>query len=161
RRLPRPPAVEHQGFVECVRDIVGRLANLGDVLGIRRGKYDVTMKILLAGPRGFCAGVNMAIDTLDLAIQLYGTPIYVYHEIVHNRHVVDRFRGQGAVFVNDLTEVPEGSRLLFSAHGISPEVRRLARERRLQTIDATCPLVTKVHLEALRFARQGYTILLV
>ncbi len=119
------------------------------------------MKILLAGPRGFCAGVNMAIDTLDLAIQLYGTPIYVYHEIVHNRHVVDRFRGQGAVFVNDLAEVPEGSRLLFSAHGVSPEVRRVARERRLQTIDATCPLVTKVHLEALRFARQGYTILLV
>jgi 4-hydroxy-3-methylbut-2-en-1-yl diphosphate reductase len=119
------------------------------------------MKILLAGPRGFCAGVNMAIDTLDLAIQLYGTPIYVYHEIVHNRHVVDRFRGQGAVFVNDLAEVPEGSRLLFSAHGVSPEVRRVARARRLQTIDATCPLVTKVHLEALRFARQGYTILLV
>ena len=119
------------------------------------------MKILLAGPRGFCAGVNMAIDTLDLAIQLYGTPIYVYHEIVHNRHVVDRFRGQGAVFVDDLAEVPDGSRLLFSAHGVSPEVRRVARERRFQTIDATCPLVTKVHLEALRFARQGYTILLV
>jgi 4-hydroxy-3-methylbut-2-enyl diphosphate reductase len=119
------------------------------------------MRILLAGPRGFCAGVNMAIDTLDLAIQLYGTPIYVYHEIVHNRHVVDRFRGQGAVFVDDLNEVPERSRLLFSAHGVSPEVRRVAAERRLETIDATCPLVTKVHLEALRFARQGYTILLV
>jgi len=119
------------------------------------------MKIILAGPRGFCAGVNMAIDTLDLAIQLYGTPIYVYHEIVHNRHVVDRFRGQGAVFVDDLTEVPEGSRLLFSAHGVSPEVRRMASQRQLRTIDATCPLVTKVHLEALRFARQGYTILLV
>jgi 4-hydroxy-3-methylbut-2-en-1-yl diphosphate reductase len=119
------------------------------------------MKILLAGPRGFCAGVNMAIDTLDLAIQLYGTPIYVYHEIVHNRHVVDRFRAQGAVFVDDLNEVPEGSRLLFSAHGVSPDVRRIARERRLETIDATCPLVTKVHLEALRFARQGFKILLV
>jgi 4-hydroxy-3-methylbut-2-enyl diphosphate reductase len=119
------------------------------------------MKILLAGPRGFCAGVNMAIDTLDLSIQLYGTPIYVYHEIVHNRHVVERFRAQGAVFVNQLSEVPEGSRLLFSAHGVSPEVRRVAAERRLKTIDATCPLVTKVHLEALRFARQGYKILLV
>ncbi len=119
------------------------------------------MKILLAGPRGFCAGVNMAIDTLDLSIQLYGTPIYVYHEIVHNRHVVERFRAEGAVFVDHLTEVPEGSRLLFSAHGVSPEVRRIAAERRLKTIDATCPLVTKVHLEALRFARQGYTILLV
>ena len=119
------------------------------------------MRILLAAPRGFCAGVNMAIDTLDLSIQLYGTPIYVYHEIVHNRHVVERFRGQGAVFVDDLAAVPEGSRLLFSAHGISPEVRRTAAERRLKTIDATCPLVTKVHLEALKFARQGYTILLV
>jgi 4-hydroxy-3-methylbut-2-en-1-yl diphosphate reductase len=119
------------------------------------------MKILLAGPRGFCAGVNMAIDTLDLSIQLYGTPIYVYHEIVHNRHVVERFRAEGAVFVDHLSEVPEGSRLLFSAHGVSPEVRRIASERRLKTIDATCPLVTKVHLEALRFARQGYKILLV
>jgi 4-hydroxy-3-methylbut-2-en-1-yl diphosphate reductase len=119
------------------------------------------MKILLAGPRGFCAGVNMAIDTLDLSIQLYGTPIYVYHEIVHNRHVVERFRAQGAVFVDHLTDVPEESRLLFSAHGVSPDVRRLAAERRLKTIDATCPLVTKVHLEAVRFARQGYKILLV
>lgn len=119
------------------------------------------MKILLAGPRGFCAGVNMAIDTLDLSIQLYGTPIYVYHEIVHNRHVVERFRAEGAVFVDQLSEVPEGSRLLFSAHGVSSEVRRVAAERRLKTIDATCPLVTKVHLEALRFARQGYKILLV
>jgi 4-hydroxy-3-methylbut-2-enyl diphosphate reductase len=119
------------------------------------------MRILLAAPRGFCAGVNMAIDTLDLSIQLYGTPIYVYHEIVHNRHVVERFRGQGAMFVDDLAEVPEGSRLLFSAHGVSPEVRRTAAERQLKTIDATCPLVTKVHLEALKFARQGYKILLV
>jgi 4-hydroxy-3-methylbut-2-enyl diphosphate reductase len=119
------------------------------------------MRILLAAPRGFCAGVNMAIDTLDLSIQLYGTPVYVYHEIVHNRHVVERFRGQGAVFVDDLSQVPEGSRLLFSAHGVSPEVRRVATERRLKTIDATCPLVTKVHLEALKFARQGCTILLV
>ncbi len=119
------------------------------------------MKILLAGPRGFCAGVNMAIDTLDQAIQLFGTPIYVFHEIVHNRFVVERFRSQGAVFVDDLAEVPEGSRLLFSAHGISPQVRVTARERKLQAIDATCPLVTKVHLEAVRFARQGYTILLI
>ena len=119
------------------------------------------MKILLASPRGFCAGVNMAIEALDLAIQRFGTPIYVFHEIVHNRYVVERFRGQGAVFVDDLAAVPEGSRLLFSAHGVAPEVRRLAAERRLRTIDATCPLVTKVHLEALRFARQGYTIVLI
>ncbi len=119
------------------------------------------MKILLASPRGFCAGVNMAIETLDLAIQRFGTPIYVYHEIVHNRYVVERFRGQGAVFVDDLNEVPEEARLLFSAHGVSPEVRQLAKSRRLRTIDATCPLVTKVHLEAIRFARQGYKILLI
>lgn len=119
------------------------------------------MKILLAAPRGFCAGVNMAIDTLDQAIGLFGTPIYVFHEIVHNRFVVERFRGQGAIFVDDLAEVPEGSRLLFSAHGVSPEVRATARQRNLRPIDATCPLVTKVHLEAVRFARQGYKILLI
>jgi len=119
------------------------------------------MKILLASPRGFCAGVNMAIDTLDQAIRLFGTPIYVFHEIVHNRYVVERFRREGAVFVDDLAEVPEGSRLLFSAHGVSPEVRAIAARRKLKTIDATCPLVTKVHLEAIRFARLGYKILLI
>jgi 4-hydroxy-3-methylbut-2-enyl diphosphate reductase len=119
------------------------------------------MKILLASPRGFCAGVNMAIDTLDQAIRLFGTPIYVFHEIVHNRYVVERFRREGAVFVDDLAEVPEGSRLLFSAHGVSPEVRAIAVRRKLKAIDATCPLVTKVHLEAIRFARLGYKILLI
>ena len=119
------------------------------------------MKILLASPRGFCAGVNMAIDTLECSLELFGTPLYVFHEIVHNTHVVERFRNRGAVFVDDLDEVPEESRLLFSAHGISPEVRAKAAARRLKTIDATCPLVTKVHLEAIRFARQGYKILLV
>ncbi len=119
------------------------------------------MKILLASPRGFCAGVNMAIDTLDLSIRLFGAPIYVYHEIVHNRHVVTRFRDQGAVFVDDLNAVPEGARLLFSAHGVSPAIREQAVARRLKTIDATCPLVTKVHLEAIRFAQQGYKIVLI
>ena len=119
------------------------------------------MKILLANPRGFCAGVNMAIDSLDLAIEAFGTPVYVYHEIVHNKHVVDRFCAEGAVFVDDLREVPEGATLLFSAHGVSPEIRALARERGLKAIDATCPLVTKVHLEALRFAREGYVIFLI
>ncbi|MDX1948123.1 MAG: 4-hydroxy-3-methylbut-2-enyl diphosphate reductase [Pirellulaceae bacterium] len=119
------------------------------------------MKILLAAPRGFCAGVNMAIESLDLAIRAFGTPIYVYHEIVHNQYVVDTFRAKGAVFVDRLEEVPPGSTLLFSAHGVSPEVRRLARERKLTAIDATCPLVTKVHLEAIRYAREGYTILLI
>jgi 4-hydroxy-3-methylbut-2-enyl diphosphate reductase len=119
------------------------------------------MKILLAAPRGFCAGVNMAIESLDLAIQAFGTPVYVYHEIVHNKYVVDTFRAKGAIFVESLEQVPVGSTLLFSAHGVSPEVRRLARERKLYAIDATCPLVTKVHLEAIRYAKEGYTILLI
>jgi 4-hydroxy-3-methylbut-2-enyl diphosphate reductase len=119
------------------------------------------MKVILAAPRGFCAGVNMAIESLDLAIRAFGTPIYVYHEIVHNKYVVDTFRGKGAVFVDDLNDVPAGATLLFSAHGVSPEIRRIARERKLRAIDATCPLVTKVHIEAVRFARERYTILLI
>lgn len=119
------------------------------------------MKILLAAPRGFCAGVNMAIESLELALNAFGAPIYVYHEIVHNKYVVETFRDKGAVFVNDLNEVPEGSNLLFSAHGVSPEIRRVARERKLYAIDATCPLVTKVHLEAVRYAKEKYTILLI
>jgi 4-hydroxy-3-methylbut-2-enyl diphosphate reductase len=119
------------------------------------------MRVLLASPRGFCAGVNMAIDALDLAIQSLPPPIYVYHEIVHNKYVVNRFREQGVVFVDELTDVPAGSTLLFSAHGVSPEIRRMARDRKLRAIDATCPLVTKVHLEAIKYANQGYTILLI
>jgi len=108
------------------------------------------MKITLASPRGFCAGVNMAIDSLELALEAFGPPVYVYHEIVHNKFVVETFNDKGAVFVNDLAEVPPGSNLLFSAHGVSPEIRRTARERELTAIDATCPLVTKVHLEAVK-----------
>ena len=119
------------------------------------------MKIILASPRGFCAGVNMAIETLELAIRHFGTPIYVYHEIVHNKHVVERFRAEGAVFVEHLAEVPEGATLLYSAHGVSPEIRNISAQRRLKTIDATCPLVIKVHLEAIRFAKDGYTIVLI
>ena len=119
------------------------------------------MRILLASPRGFCAGVNMAIECLELTLQTCGAPIYVFHEIVHNKHVVERFRHKGVVFVNDLAEVPEGSTLLFSAHGVSPEIRRVAKERKLQAIDATCPLVTKVHLEAIKYAKEGYTIVLI
>jgi len=119
------------------------------------------MKIILANPRGFCAGVNMAIECLDEAIRRFSSNIYVYHEIVHNRYVVDRFTKQGVTFVNEVSEVPEGSLLLYSAHGVSPEVRNQARERKLHTIDATCPLVTKVHLEAIRFARAGYHIVLI
>jgi len=119
------------------------------------------MKILLAGPRGFCAGVNMAIETLETAIRIHGTPVYVFHEIVHNKHVVDRFVREGAVFVDRVEEVPEGAVLLFSAHGVAPEVRAVAAERRLLAIDATCPLVTKVHLEAIKYAKGGYRIVLI
>ncbi|MGI9456443.1 MAG: 4-hydroxy-3-methylbut-2-enyl diphosphate reductase [Aeoliella sp.] len=119
------------------------------------------MKVLLASPRGFCAGVNMAIDSLELALQSLGPPIYVYHEIVHNKFVVTRFRDKGVKFVDALDEVPIGATLLFSAHGVSPEVRQLARERDLHAIDATCPLVTKVHLEAVKYAKLGYTIFLI
>src|SRR5438067_5709304 len=119
------------------------------------------MKIILANPRGFCAGVNMAIESLDRALELYGTPLYVYHEIVHNRPVVERFRKRGLVFVDDVSEIPAGATVLYSAHGVAPALRASAGERNLRAIDATCPLVTKVHLEAGRFAREGYTILLI
>lgn len=119
------------------------------------------MKIVLAQPRGFCAGVNMAVTALETALRFYGAPFYVYHEIVHNKHIVERFRDQGVVFVEDISEVPSGSRLMYSAHGISPEVQQAATERGLQVIDATCPLVRKVHWQAVKFAQQDYTIVLV
>src|SRR5215212_6904256 len=119
------------------------------------------MKVILANPRGFCAGVNMAIECVDEVLRLRGAPVYVYHEIVHNKHVVDDFKSRGVTFVNQVSEVPEGSILVYSAHGISPAVREEARRRRLQEIDATCPLVTKVHMEVLRYARDGYTIIFV
>lgn len=119
------------------------------------------MKIKLANPRGFCAGVNMAIECLDEAIKRFGSNIYVYHEIVHNKYVVERFIQQGVKFVDHVDEVPNDSILLYSAHGVSPEVRKASAERGLKTIDATCPLVTKVHLEAIRYARGGYNIVLI
>ena len=118
-------------------------------------------KIILLRPRGFCAGVVRAIDVVKIVLNLYGAPIYVRKEIVHNRHVVDELRAAGAIFVEELSEVPEGARVIFSAHGVSPAVRIEARERNLQVIDATCPLVTKVHLEAVKFAREAYTIILI
>jgi len=119
------------------------------------------MKVLLANPRGFCAGVNMAIECLEAAIERFGPSIYVYHEIVHNKYVVDRFTQQGVQFVDAIEDVPEESILLFSAHGVSPEIREQSAKRRLKTVDATCPLVTKVHLEAIRYARDGYNIILI
>jgi 4-hydroxy-3-methylbut-2-enyl diphosphate reductase len=119
------------------------------------------MKILLANPRGFCAGVNMAIDCVERVLRLKGPPIYVYHEIVHNRHVVERLVTKGVVFVNSIADVPVGATVVYSAHGVSPEVRRQSQGRDLVEVDATCPLVTKVHLEALRYAKQKFTIVLI
>ena len=119
------------------------------------------MKIILANPRGFCAGVNMAIECVDQVLKHYGAPVYVYHEIVHNKHVVDDFVSRGVTFVNSIDEVPPGCTVVYSAHGVSPEIRRTSRERNLIEIDATCPLVTKVHSEVKVFARKGYTIIFI
>ena len=119
------------------------------------------MEIVLASPRGYCAGVDRAIDVVTIALDLYGPPVYVRHEIVHNRHVVESLRRKGAIFVDELSGVPAGSTLVFSAHGVAPAVRAEAKARGLRPIDATCPLVTKVHLEALRFAKAGYQIALI
>jgi len=118
-------------------------------------------KLLLAAPRGYCAGVDRAVQTVERALEIYGAPVYVRKEIVHNKHVVARLRERGAIFVDEQTEVPEGAVCVFSAHGIAPSVRAGAEERGLRTIDATCPLVTKVHREAVRFAADGYTIVLI
>ena len=112
-------------------------------------------------PRGFCAGVVRAVDIVELALETFGRPVYVHHEIVHNRYVVDQLRRRGAIFVEAIAEVPVGSVLVFSAHGVPPRVRAEAKERNLKVIDATCPLVTKVHLEALKFAREGRTLILI
>lgn len=119
------------------------------------------MNILLANPRGFCAGVNMAIDCVNQVLELKGPPIYVFHEIVHNKHVVEDFERRGVTFVDDIDEVPPGGVVIYSAHGISPAVRNQSKDRNLVEIDATCPLVTKVHLEVLRFAKEGYKIIFV
>ncbi len=117
--------------------------------------------VLLADPRGYCAGVDRAVITVEKALDLYGAPVYVRKEIVHNKHVVNNLRDRGAIFVEELDEVPEGATVVFSAHGVSPMVHEEAAERSLKTIDATCPLVTKVHHEARRFASEGYSILLI
>lgn len=120
------------------------------------------MRLILVNPRGFCAGVRMAIDVVDQVIDLYpGRDVYVYHEIVHNKHVVGRLKGRGARFVDHIEDIPAGAIVVFSAHGVSPAVRQAAKSRNLIAIDATCPLVTKVHAEAVRYARQGFQILLI
>ena len=117
--------------------------------------------MLLASPRGFCAGVDRAITIVEKALEIYGAPIYVQHEIVHNKHVVQRLRDDGAVFVENVDEIPEGSHVIYSAHGVAPEVRQRAEKRNLKVIDATCPLVTKVHGEAKRYAEKKHTIILI
>ena len=119
------------------------------------------MKLYLSKPRGFCAGVERAIETVEKALELWGAPIFVKHEIVHNRYVVDDLRSKGAIFIEDINDVPMGSRLIYSAHGVSPEIRRQAAERNLIEIDATCGLVTRVHSAVKRFANQGYKIVLI
>jgi len=119
------------------------------------------MKIILANPRGFCAGVDRAIDIVERAITLFGAPIHVRHEVVHNRYVVERLRGMGAVFVEELHEVPDGATVIFSAHGVSKAVEEEAKRRGLTVFDATCPLVTKVHMEVRRYAREGRDVILI
>jgi 4-hydroxy-3-methylbut-2-enyl diphosphate reductase len=118
-------------------------------------------RVVLAAPRGFCAGVVRAIEIVNTVLQLLPPPIYVRKEIVHNRFVVEHFKQRGVIFVNELDEVPDGATVIFSAHGVSPAVREMARKKNLRVIDATCPLVTKVHLEAIRFAQEGYSIILI
>jgi 4-hydroxy-3-methylbut-2-enyl diphosphate reductase len=122
---------------------------------------NTVQKLLLAAPRGYCAGVDRAVQTVERALAIHGAPVYVRKEIVHNKHVVEQLRQRGAIFVDEQTEVPEGSVCVFSAHGVAPSVRAGAEQRGLTTIDATCPLVTKVHREAVRFAEEGYTVVLV
>ena len=120
-----------------------------------------SLEVLLASPRGFCAGVDRAITIVEKALEKFGPPIYVRHEIVHNRHVVSRLREKGVIFVDELAQVPEGAHAIFSAHGVSPQVREQALERNLEVLDATCPLVTKVHVEAKRYAQKEFIILLI
>ena len=120
-----------------------------------------TGKVLLAAPRGYCAGVDRAVVTVEKALEVHGAPVYVRKQIVHNKHVVETLEKRGVIFVEELSEVPEGSLVVFSAHGVSPAVHEQAKERNLKTIDATCPLVTKVHNEAKRFAKDGYKIIFI
>ena len=124
-------------------------------------KLSDSIELLLASPRGFCAGVDRAITIVEKALQKYGSPIYVQHEIVHNKHVVQRLQERGAIFVENINEIPLGSRAIYSAHGVSPVVRKIAERRKLNVLDATCPLVTKVHGEAQRYAQKDFTIILI
>ncbi len=153
------------GWGKIVRFREKKLANLTQIQGTKNGRDNgekTGQKTLVrVRPRGFCAGVVRAVDIVELALEAYGAPVYVHHEIVHNRYVVDQLRRRGAIFVESIGEVPKGAVLVFSAHGVPPRVRQEADERALRVIDATCPLVTKVHLEALKFAREGRTLILI
>jgi 4-hydroxy-3-methylbut-2-enyl diphosphate reductase len=130
-------------------------------MGVTAPPINAPKRVLLAAPRGYCAGVDRAVQTVEKALDMHGPPVYVRKEIVHNKHVVEQLAERGAIFVEEETEVPEGALVVFSAHGVAPTVHANAATRRLQTIDATCPLVTKVHVEARKFAEQGYTIVLI
>ncbi len=143
----------------AVRRLAPMTTDLGTPLVLSPG--DAEKAVLLAAPRGYCAGVDRAVVTVEKALDLYGAPVYVRKQIVHNKHVVSDLESRGAIFVEELDEVPAGQTVVFSAHGVSPEVHRQAEERELKTIDATCPLVTKVHHEAKRFAGDDYDILLI
>ncbi len=162
------PRMLHLGWFNSVRYWVER-GILGDVTTTTLDHVDVagsgtetkTKRVLLLKPRGFCAGVVRAIDIVQIALETFGAPIYVRKEIVHNSYVVTDLAKKGAIFVNELDEVPEGARVIYSAHGVSPAVRERARERGLKVVDATCPLVTKVHVEAIKFAKQGYSLVLI
>ena len=134
---------------------------MGAVSTAQANRPNTVQKLLLASPRGYCAGVDRAVQTVEQALELHGPPVYVRKEIVHNKHVVAQLRERGAIFVESETEVPAGAVTVFSAHGVSPRVHANAAERQLRTIDATCPLVTKVHVEAKKFAAAGYTIVLI
>ena len=139
----------------------GQRLTAGRAYTLDRDDRRVPETILLAAPRGYCAGVDRAVQTVERALELYGAPVYVRKEIVHNKHVVEQLRARGAVFVDSESEVPEGATVVFSAHGVAPSVHANAQRAALQTIDATCPLVTKVHVEAKKFAAEGYTIVLI
>lgn len=143
-------------------DIIKTVTNNTDLLpSASASNPSGERKVLLLKPRGFCAGVVRAVDIVRIALETFGAPIYVRKEIVHNRFVVNELAAKGAIFVDDIHEVPEGSRVIYSAHGVSPAVREQSKERKLRVIDATCPLVTKVHVEAIKFAREGYSLVLI
>jgi len=145
--------------IPCILQPASCILHWESSAGIMKSRE--SKKVVLASPRGFCAGVVRAIDIVNLALEAYGQPIYVRREIVHNKFVVNELHQKGIIFVNELDEVPAGARVIFSAHGVSPKVSATARARNLRIIDATCPLVTKVHREAIKYARRGYTIVLI